>query len=511
MSNIPVIFLAMASSQTQALRDVLRERSVIRKALEKAQMNGQCILLEAEVKSVEDIFQVFRNYPQKISIFHYAGHGSEDALLLHLEKETAKGLSTSALTTLLSDPSIKLVFLNCCSSQSHAEALLSAGAPVVIATSSAVHDDIACDFAQKFYDGLANGHTIKRAFDLSKSELMTRADLSAAPMRGPVAGTRVVGDHAEFWNLYTSKVSQSPETWKLEPASNEQAHSPQHTPSLARRWLAPFIVSLLLLSVFFIVRQFWNRSLGSEVTALNSNQTGPATQPPCDNLGEAVDIPDFKLETVLREALAISDRPLTCTDLLTLTKLEAGAKGIQNLEGLQYAVNLRGLELGNNQISDAGALSNLTKLEGLSLRGNLLTTLEPLATLENLTSLYIGHMTLNDLSPLYNLSKLKVLHMNYSGVSDLSFLSVSRYPNLRELELDNNGISDITPLRALGTLENLSLDNNQITDLTPLVENEGLSEGDVVSLEHNLLELSQDSEDQQNIARLTSRGVEVRY
>ncbi len=529
MKTIPVIFLAMASSESGALRDVLRERSAIRKSLEKAVVDGQCIVLEAEVKSVEDIFQVFRSYPQKISVFHYAGHGSEDALLLYLEKENARGLSTSALTTLLSDPYIKLVFLNCCSSQSHVEALLGAGAPVVIATSSEVHDDIACDFAQKFYEGLANGHTVKRAFDLSKSELMTRADLSAAPLRGPVLGTRAVGEHAELWNLYTNNLVRNAELWKLEPNKDAQPRSPQRTPASIRRWLALFSTSLLLLGAFFALRQFSSRpsvssgSSGSEVTApnsdapnsdvtvLNVNQPNSVTQSRCENESEAVNIPDLNLKTVLQETLGIADRPLTCIDLLTLTKLEAGAKGIENLEGLQYATNLKSLQLEENKISDISALSTLTKLEGLTLWKNSLTSLEPLAKLENLEWLYIGQMPLADVSPLYSLSKLEVLHMNRTGVSDLSFLLPSRYPNLRELEVKGNGISDITPLQALGKLENLSLDNNKITDLTPLVENAGLAAGDVVSLEQNPLDTAQGSDDQQALARLASRGVEVHY
>ncbi|MGL4612115.1 MAG: leucine-rich repeat domain-containing protein [Trueperaceae bacterium] len=500
MKNIPVIFLAM-TSPAAALRDVQRERSVIRKALEKAQMNGHCVLLEAEVKTVEDIFQVFRNYPQKISIFHYAGHGNEDALLLYLEKEKSRGLNASTLTTLLNDSSIKVVFLNSCSSQSHAEALLETGAPVVIATSNLVHDDIACDFAEKFYEGLANGHTIKRAFQLSKSELMTRADFSTAPTRGPVVGTRKAGEHAELWKLYTSR--QGAESWRLELDSREQPASHYYTSPLSRSWIALALTILLASGALFVARPFLSRT--QKVN--HSNQT--TAELSCEN--QIISIPDPQLLEAIREKLGKPSGEISCLELVSLENLDASGRGINDLTGLEYAVNLNSLELGNNQLTDVSAISTLTKLRGLNLRGNALTTLEPLANLKNLERLFLGHMPLTDLSPVYTLSNLELLHMNRSSVSDLNFLSGSRYPNLKDLELDGNKITDIADLKTLDKLENLSLEDNDLTDLTPLVENPGLGEGDTLHLNKNHLDLTTGTSHHEAMTNLRNRGVKVHH
>jgi len=69
-------------------------------------------------------------------------------------------------------------------------------------------------------------------------------------------------------------------------------------------------------------------------------------------------------------------------------------------------------------------------------------------------------------------------------------------------------IADLTGLAQCPNLTDLYLKNNQISDISPLVDNEGLSEGDTVSLEENPL-----SSDSINIyiPQLQARGVIVDY
>jgi internalin A len=562
--NTPVIFLAVAASQSQALRDVTlrdvsRERTVLRKVLEKAAVEGQCILLEAEVARIEDVFQVFRSYPQRISIFHYAGHGSEDALLLYLEN-AAKGLTTSALTTLLAESSIKLVFLNCCSSQSHAEALLGAGVPVVIATSSEVHDDIACDFAQKFYEGLANGHTIKRAFELSKSELMARPELSTALLRGPALGKRDLNEQARHWNLYANKHVQGAETWQLSSGQKDRVPleplalpSAQRTGGKTRQWLTLAVISLLIVATF-VMRKPLGNLLGFAITPVTSTTT--PEQPLCQSADEVVTIPDAKLETALRNTLNISDEPLTCGVMLDLSELHADSKEIHTLEGLQYATNLRRLNLEKNEITDISALEGLSHLQKLVLSDNPVTNLSPLQNLVSLGELHLpnssngnsdisplAHLTgleqlgfsgyapddISDLAGLTNLTtlwawnnalesedmsalagkKLKLLSLGNNHLTDISFLK--QFPELEGLSLTKNNITDITTLRELPNLTSLKLVENAITDVSALVANPGLALGDVIIVSNNFLDLTPGSEDRTNLETLLARGVDVTF
>ena len=69
----------------------------------------------------------------------------------------------------------------------------------------------------------------------------------------------------------------------------------------------------------------------------------------------------------------------------------------------------------------------------------------------------------------------------------------------------------MSPFVNLTSLTWLRLSENQISDISPLVENSGLGEGDEVWLEDNDLDLTEGSEDMDNIRQLEERGAEVHY
>ena len=123
--------------------------------------------------------------------------------------------------------------------------------------------------------------------------------------------------------------------------------------------------------------------------------------------------------------------------------------------------------------------------------------------------LHLHENQISDISPLQNLTSLTWLRLWVNQITDISPLQ--NLTSLTELHLGNNQISDISPLENLTSLTRLELEKNQISDISPLVENSGLGEGDVVGLEKNNLDLSEGSEDLENIRQLEGRGVVVRY
>jgi len=203
---------------------------------------------------------------------------------------------------------------------------------------------------------------------------------------------------------------------------------------------------------------------------------------------ESVTFADAKLEAAIREAIHKPEGPIQMPDLESLTTLivDWRVKGIQNLAGLEYCVYLCELELFSNNLSDLSPLSSLTNLQRLDLKFN----------------------NISDLSPLSSLTNLEVLSLKINNISDLSPLA--GLTNLEYLDLGNNNISDISPMSGLTNLEYLSLVMNNISDLSPLVENSGLGSGDEIYLEGNNLDLSEGSEDMDNIRALEDRGVIVR-
>jgi len=114
-----------------------------------------------------------------------------------------------------------------------------------------------------------------------------------------------------------------------------------------------------------------------------------------------------------------------------------------------------------------------------------------------------------------NLERLNLVSNEITNITPLSSLT-----SLEWLRLQNNNISDLSPLSDLHKLEFVNLRNNNVTDIKPLVENkgiegnekvDGLGKGDTVFIHNNNLNLSEGSEDLQDIQTLLDRGVDVTY
>jgi len=114
-----------------------------------------------------------------------------------------------------------------------------------------------------------------------------------------------------------------------------------------------------------------------------------------------------------------------------------------------------------------------------------------------------------DLNPLHQLTQLKTLDFADSQVDDLS--GIQTLENLTYLNCGYNLLSDLSALQYLINLQSIWLINNQIEDITPLIENSGLGMGDYLDIRNNLLDLTPESDDMQNIQNLINRGVIVFY
>ena len=107
-------------------------------------------------------------------IVHFIGHGVFDGQNGYLELEDESGRSDRvdavALGQLLTDTSVRLLFLNSCEtasasaterSRATAEASLVVGIPAVVAMSSVVMDSVAARFAEVFYETLVEERSIE--------------------------------------------------------------------------------------------------------------------------------------------------------------------------------------------------------------------------------------------------------------------------------------------------------------------------------------------------------------
>ena len=182
-------------------------------------------------------------------------------------------------------------------------------------------------------------------------------------------------------------------------------------------------------------------------------------------------IPDPNLRAPIKETLGLKDRDPTPADMIELTSLDASARGIRDLTGLERATNLTSLDLTGNRIDSLAPLAGLARLQELRLAGNQIGDVSPLAGLRNLTRLILGTMAaggnrVQDIRPLSQLTQLLDLSLHANNVTDIAPLSGLR--RLQYLSLSRNSIDDLSPLSGLDQLRQLWCHVTRVHDLTSL-------------------------------------------
>ena len=192
-----------------------------------------------------------------------------------------------------------------------------------------------------------------------------------------------------------------------------------------------------------------------------------------DDDGEPVIVDAMLADAIRIELNKASTDPIRVGDLAMLTQLRAWSRGIESLEGLEAASNLRSISVQNNNIGDLSPLAHLARLEMLRIDANPVSDLSPLTNLPALVELGLDSTGMRDIGQLASLAKLRRLALRNNGIVDLGPLAALNL--LMELELAGNAVVDLSPLRQLSHLTKLTLTNNSITDLAPLSGLNGLS------------------------------------
>jgi Leucine-rich repeat (LRR) protein len=165
-------------------------------------------------------------------------------------------------------------------------------------------------------------------------------------------------------------------------------------------------------------------------------------------------------------------------DMTRLTTLDLSDNGLVDIGELNALVNLENLYLNDNNIIYFPSINNLTKLKTLDISNNEIIQLgDDLSGLHNLTTLNASHNRICDISTLDDLEKIQLLDLSFNnlgcngpGVSP-NFDSLENAHNLETLILNDNSLTSIEGLRGRNiSLKSLHLENNAITDLTPISE-----------------------------------------
>ncbi|ONI40205.1 hypothetical protein AN639_12370 [Candidatus Epulonipiscium fishelsonii] len=206
---------------------------------------------------------------------------------------------------------------------------------------------------------------------------------------------------------------------------------------------------------------------------------------------EIVEIPDKSLRKIVLSLVDKNiDGKIQKDEIEKLTSLYADNLNINNLKGLEYAINLENLSLNDNNISDISTIHSFKKLKILRLNNNPIdfgtkSNIEVLEKFkiavpkemnksiinfkdENLKKTVLSNLNKasNDTITQNDMLKLEQLDLSNKSISYLDGLEYAT--NLQTLDLGSNNIKNIAPLSYLLKLKELDLSDNKIWDISSL-------------------------------------------
>jgi hypothetical protein len=206
----PVIFLAFSNDNDDHLAMLDAERRAISDHLVPLE-SQQFVQLHTEPSArIKDLSKYITLFKDRINIFHYAGHANSSRIFLQEGDADASGLANLLAT----QPNIKLVFLNGCSTKAQVQKLIELGIPAVVATSVPIADPAARDFADTFYKAIASDHTIEQSFTLAASAYQMTSGTEPQIHRGLDIDADETTDIMP-WGLFVHKDKQDVLQWKL--------------------------------------------------------------------------------------------------------------------------------------------------------------------------------------------------------------------------------------------------------------------------------------------------------
>ncbi|MEO1451336.1 MAG: CHAT domain-containing protein, partial [Bacteroidota bacterium] len=216
VSRSPVIFLAYANDRVEPeryLRDLVNEVRQIRQHLEAAAVPPYEIVIRPNA-TLDDIMGVFSQYEGRVQVFHYAGHADSLQIMLEANDGQQAPVGIDGFSKYLgSREGLRFIFLNGCATYAHAEALVGEGVLAVLATSVAISDRVAADFAQLFYQALGTRKTLQQSFREAEAQALIRQDqgkgvrgLYLDPEEAPEAFPWAILGEGGRWRLRTHRV-----------------------------------------------------------------------------------------------------------------------------------------------------------------------------------------------------------------------------------------------------------------------------------------------------------------
>jgi|GEM_PF-903788 len=154
--------------------------------------------------------------------------------------------------------------------------------------------------------------------------------------------------------------------------------------------------------------------------------------------------------------------------LTNLKKLSLTNHLIEDTEVLKKFPNLESLDLSNNPIKNTNGLKELIQLKELKLNNcKLFYSVGFITKSKSLQRLELNNNYISHIQPLKELSLLEFIEIENNNITDISV--IENFKELKLLKAGNNKIVNIEGLKNLDKIKNLYLENNQITDITSII------------------------------------------
>jgi|GEM_PF-620888 len=190
---------------------------------------------------------------------------------------------------------------------------------------------------------------------------------------------------------------------------------------------------------------------------------------PQNSVLEEIFFPDPNLDQVVREYIGKNaGEPIYANEVLWIEDFHAEWRNISNISGIEHLSNLRYVYINENNITDISPLASLAKLEYLNIETNNISDISSLSAINSLTGLSMGNNPIANFSPIETLSNLQTLALVDLSLTDENIGFLSSLPQLAELWIPRNSITDLSPLQGLVNLSSLFAFDNNISSISPL-------------------------------------------
>lgn len=239
-----LVFANDRSNERRFLPNLAREQrelhDIFERLLEVGAIEDLRILWNATVRDLLAMFRKGR-FRGRIPILHFAGHASGSALMFENAQGTPSSTNAGALADYLGQQSgLILVFLNGCSTQGQILGLRTAGIKAVVATSRAVEDDVAAEFARQFYVELAQ-RPLRNAFETAKAAVRAIGCERSRELVVEEGKGREEEEENDTWILACDPAYDA---WTLNPPGARSSWARHRVP-----WLLALSLALLVSSI----------------------------------------------------------------------------------------------------------------------------------------------------------------------------------------------------------------------------------------------------------------------